>query len=345
MYYNRILKVWVVDQLDYFLLSVIIGSIISSSLKNYLSEKKCTERLKNSIIKKSKSVIKLKNSTPNSKKIKKIYKLALGYSGGEFVSEFVNLQQDNNKIVKLAEQVKAIIEKLVCFLRERELQGIAKIFFKNGRFLLELILQQCSIDVSYTLCMDELSTHVVIKTVTAGGILGFTISWLSAGAALLTPPILLSLTLMRSLSQQIRNQQDYSEFKKLINEMLEENEIRRTLHATFVEDEFPVTRGLKMKSWDSDKNSLPQFNSNSDQTLDEFIKEQMEHKLGLVENPTYEQIKKIINKKNIKPKAKTVYFKDFIKKTVEDSNDIIEPDIIEPEIVKATKIMIRNQEL
>ena len=102
---------------------------------------------------------------------------------------------------------------------------------------------------------------------------------------------------------------------------------------------------LKMKSWDSDKNFLPQFNSNSDQTLDEFIKEQMEHKLGLVENPTYEQIKKIINKKNIKPKAKTVYFKDFIKKTVEDSNDIIEPDIIEPEIVKATKIMIRNQEL
>jgi hypothetical protein len=49
---------WVVDQLDYFLLSAILGSIIASCLKDYLSEKKAMERLKNSIIKKSKSVIK-----------------------------------------------------------------------------------------------------------------------------------------------------------------------------------------------------------------------------------------------------------------------------------------------
>lgn len=28
MYYNRILRVWVVDQLDYFLLSAIIGNSV-----------------------------------------------------------------------------------------------------------------------------------------------------------------------------------------------------------------------------------------------------------------------------------------------------------------------------
>lgn len=54
MYYNRILRVWVVDPVDYFLLSALIGSIVTSGLKNYLSEKAAMERLKNSIIKKSK---------------------------------------------------------------------------------------------------------------------------------------------------------------------------------------------------------------------------------------------------------------------------------------------------
>ena len=51
MYYNRILRVWVIDPLDYFLLSAILGSILASCLKDYLSEKKAMERLKNSIIK------------------------------------------------------------------------------------------------------------------------------------------------------------------------------------------------------------------------------------------------------------------------------------------------------
>ena len=51
MYYNRILGVWVVDTVDYFLLSALIASIVASRLKNYLSEKEAMERLKNSIIK------------------------------------------------------------------------------------------------------------------------------------------------------------------------------------------------------------------------------------------------------------------------------------------------------
>jgi hypothetical protein len=33
MFYNRILRVWVFDLLDYFLISAIIGSLITSHLK------------------------------------------------------------------------------------------------------------------------------------------------------------------------------------------------------------------------------------------------------------------------------------------------------------------------
>ena len=66
MYYNKILPVWVVDPFDYFLLSAIIGSLVASYLKNYLSEKKAMERLKNSIIKKSKPTTCLEMEKPSS---------------------------------------------------------------------------------------------------------------------------------------------------------------------------------------------------------------------------------------------------------------------------------------
>ena len=52
MYYNRILHRWIFDLFDYFLLSVLAGSLAASNFKDYLSEKKAMQRLKNSIIKK-----------------------------------------------------------------------------------------------------------------------------------------------------------------------------------------------------------------------------------------------------------------------------------------------------
>ncbi len=37
MYYNRFLRVWVVDLWDYFLLGAFVGSIVPPRLKDYLS--------------------------------------------------------------------------------------------------------------------------------------------------------------------------------------------------------------------------------------------------------------------------------------------------------------------
>jgi len=177
MYYNRILRVWVVDPLDYFLLSAILGSILASCLKDYLSEKKAMERLKNSIIKKSKSVIKSDRTTPNSKeiRIKKIHKFALENRAGQFE----NFQADHefsNEIFKLAQEIKGLVERLASFLKERELKGVARIFLKNGRLLLELILYKCRIDITYSLLTEGLSTQVIVITATAGSAAGFTLS-------------------------------------------------------------------------------------------------------------------------------------------------------------------------
>lgn len=333
MYYNRILRVWVVDSLDYFLLSVIIGSILASCLKDYLSEKKAMQRLKNSIIKKSKSVIKPARPTANSKKIriKKIYKFALENRGGQFE----NFQADHefsNEIFKLTQEIKGLVERLASFLKERELKGVAKIFFKNGRLLLELILYKCRIDITYLLLTEGLSTQVIVITATAGGAAGFTLSWFSAGASLVAPPVLILMLLTRSVAQQIVNQRDYSKFKKLVNQMLEDDELKQTIRAFFMEGEVPATTGMEMKPWDSDKNPLPEFNFDSDQTFEEFIKDRMKEELGLVENPTPEKLKEIVHNRKIRNKGKTVYFKDFIKEIAEDTDDIIDAEIVKEAI-------------
>ena len=344
MYYNRILRVWVVDPLDYFLLSAILGSILASCLKEYLSEKKAMERLKKSIIKKSKSIIKSDRPIPNSKekRIKKIYKLALENRGGQF-EDFQIESEFENEVFNLAQEIKGLVERLAGFLKERELKGVARIFFKNGRLLLELILYKCKIDISYSLLNERLSTQVIVITTTAGGAAGFTLSWFSAGASLVAPPILISTLLIRNAAQQIVNQRDFSKYKKMINRVLEDDELRETLRAFFIESEVPTTTGIEMTSWYSDKNTLPEFNFNSDQTFEELIQARAKEELGLVENSTLEQLEKIIHTRKIRkrPKLKTVYFKNFINQIIEDPDNIIDAEIVK----KAIKVKVKNEEL
>lgn len=345
MYYNRILRGWVLDPLDYFLLSAIIGSLTASCLKDYLSEKKAMERLKNSIIKKSKLVIKSERTIFNSKKtrIKKICKVALENRGGQFE----NFQADHefsNEAFKLAQEIKGLVQRLASFLKERELKGIARIFFKNGRLILELILYKCKIDITYSLLTEGLSTQVIVITATAGGAAGFTLSWFSVGASLVAPPVLISILLIRSVPQQIVNQRDYSKFKKLVNQMLEDDELKQTIRAFFMEGEVPTTTtSIEMKPLDSDKNSLQEFNFKSDQTFEEFIKARMKEELGLVENPTQEKLEEIIHPRKIKtkPKGKTVYFKDFIDEIAEGPDDIIDAEIVNEPI----RVKVKNVEL
>ena len=342
MYYDKILRVWVIDPLDYFLLSALLGSLLASHLKDYLSEKKAMQRLKNSIIKKSKLVRQSNRPISNFKKIKKIHKFALGNRGGQF-EEFQEDHEVSNQVFQLAQEIKGFVERISCFLKERELKGVGKIFFKQGRLLLELILYKCKIDISYSVLTEGLSTQVIVMTATVGGSAGFTLSWVSAGASLVAPPVLLSIFLVRSLAQQIVNQRDFSKFKKLVNKMLEDDELKQTIQAFFVEGEVSTPIGIEMKPWDSDKNPVLEFNLDSDQSFEEFIKVRMKEEFGLVQNPTPEQIEEIIQTRKIKkkPKGKTVYFKDFINQIVEDPDNIIDAEIVKKDI----KVKVKNEEL
>jgi hypothetical protein len=337
MYYNRILRVWVLDPMDIFLLSALLGSIAASRLKKNLSEKKAMERLKNSIIKKSNRPI------SNSKeKIKRIYKLALGERGGQF-ENFQSDQELSKEAWMLAEEIKRLVERLASFLKERELKGYAKIFFRNGRLLLELILHKCRIDITYGLVTEGLSTQVIIITATAGGSAGFVLSWFSAGASLVAPPVLISTVLIRSVAQQIVNQRDYSKFKNLLNKIFEDEELKETLRAVFSEGQVPATTGIEMKPFPHSENKfVPDFNAQSDQTFEEFIKSRMKEELGLVENPTSEQIQEIIHtRKTKRNKGKTVYFKDFIDEIAQDPERIIDTEVVKNSI----RVKVNNEEL
>ena len=125
-------------------------------------------------------------------------------------------------------------------------------------------------------------------------------------------------------------QRDYLKFKTLVNKMLEDDELKETIRAFFLEREVPTTNRIEMKPLNSEKNPLPESNVDSAQTFEEFIKAKMKEELGLVENPTTEQLQEIISKnprkiKN-KPKGKTVSYKDFINKISED--DIIDAEMV-----------------
>ena len=125
--------------------------------------------------------------------------------------------------------------------------------------------------------------------------------------------------------------------------MLEDDELKQTIRTFLFEGEVPTTSGIEMTSWDSDKNTLPEFNFNSDQTFEELIQTRAKEELGLVENSTLEQLEKIIHTRKIRkrPKLKTVYFKNFINQIIEDPDNIIDAEIVK----KAIKVKVKNEEL
>lgn len=303
-------------------------------MKNYLAEEEAKKRLINSIIKKSK-LVKSKTPTLISKeaKIKQISRFALNNRGGQIYESDVQL---SNERFKLAQDIKNLVERLAIFLKERELKRVAKIFFKSGRLILELILYKCNITTSYGSLTEGLSTQVIIITATAGGTAGFIVSWFSAGAALVSPVLLSTVFAVRSATPQILSERDYLKFKTMLNKTFNDEELKDTIRAfvTEFEDRTRASGKLEMGSLDFDKEPKLKhnFNLKSDENFEKSIKARMEEEFGLIENPTEEQLQKIIQKKKLT--GKTVLFKDFIRENPYEGADLSDSDIIDAEIIK-----------
>ena len=173
MYYHKILKKWVIDFIDIFLLSFFFGCLLASYLKNYLSEEEAEKRLKRSIIKKSELTNEGKSSLKKLKKIMRIYKFALNPRGGfDVIKEQLALET-----YEIATEIRNIVERLVVFLKKNELQGVAKIFFKAGRLMVELILTNaCNIDINYQVFGNGPNAQIIVFTTVLGTTSGFIVS-------------------------------------------------------------------------------------------------------------------------------------------------------------------------
>lgn len=309
------------------------GSIVGSYLKEYLAEKAAMKQLKNSIINKS-ILISSKTGFLNSKeaKIKKIYRFGLESRGGS--GAFYNSLMDPK--FKLAQEIEKMVIRLAAFLKQKELKGTLRVFFLNGRLILQLLLYTCKINITYLSLIEGLSTQVIIFTTTAGGALGFTLSWLSVGASLVAPPVLASSLLLQSFTQQLLNQRQYLNFKHMINKLANDPDMQDILRVAFVEGKAPTPNPgrLKMGPPDFDRNSALKhdFAVKSGKDLEEFIKSKMNEELGLIENPTETELEKIIQRRvKRNPKGKTVYYQDFIQDLGDNMSD---SDIIDTEIIE-----------
>lgn len=76
----------------------------------------------------------------------------------------------------------------------------------------------------------------------------------------------------------------------------------------------------------------------SDSEFDQFIKDKLEKDLGLVKKPTEKPLEQIINKRQSRPKSKTVYYKHFVDQMndLDDNISDFEYDVIDAEIVEKT---------
>jgi hypothetical protein len=204
-----------------------VGSFIASSLKDYLSEKKAMERLRKSIIKKSQLISETDQRLLNSReaRIQKVYKFALETHGGDLLSAKLKLSDET---FRFAQKIQQVVEMIARYLKEKELQGIAKFIFKNGRLVLELLLYKCNIKLTY-LPNPGPDTQVVIFTTIIGAGTGFSMAWFSVGGALVASPTLLSIFATRSLFQQIINHKEYQRFKEFMLEYGKEHKFQDIL--------------------------------------------------------------------------------------------------------------------
>jgi len=357
MYFNRILRVWVLDSVDYFLISALIASIAASYLKRYLSEKAAMERLKNSIINEL-GLLKLPDSKSTNfdskaSKIKKIYRFALDNRGGQVDVEY-----------ELAEKIKNMVTRLAAFLKQRELKGILRIIFTQGRLILELLLYTCKIQLDYII-LDEVSTQVIVIAITTGGAAGFTASWLLAGTMLVTPPVIASVLLLRSFNQQIIHNVKFSKLKNMLNKLLNDEDIKETVGTILIETQKQVDNSnkIRLESFESlnwNKNPaikeacerLGIFENTPHVTgklnLDSLDPESTKilEELGFIKKPMGEIIQEEVKEKvKKKIKGKTVYFKDFLDQTIDYDDGMSDSGIIDAEIVEEFIRIRSNKEL
>jgi hypothetical protein len=359
MYYDRFLRAWTLDPVDYFFISAIATSLITAYIKKRQSEEAKMNRLRESIMKKS-PVIKSDSKTlSHLEKVEKVKIIANQPSQYPFIRGGAGINSYD-----LASQIQDLVLELAGYMKKRALQGTLKIIFSHGTLILELILKQCGIHLDYDFMWikNQSSTQVIVFAIVSGGSAGFTVSWLSAGASLITPVLLLTTFILRSTGQQILHNIDFAKFKETLINLMENEKVRDTIDITFQDDpDIPVSSIQMSPNQPREKaqrlaeqlgiteNEEMQFSTGELDFDGDFnvVKQEGSKELELPNNNNPINTRSKFKDRKIR-RAKTVHYSDFVRELDEMDNDnFIDAEILQKHMKEdRTRIRIhQNKEL
>jgi len=225
MYYDKFRNRWIVDGFDYFLISMILSIHFTEYLKFYFSEEQKMERLRKSLIQKSKLV---QSSSPtrsssSAKRVQKIYNFAL--RGGSESSE------GKVTMFKVAQAIQIRVHFLLSILENKAKNEKKWNFILSTLHLyLRLILILWKIHVSY--CRETQTNQVTILTaVIGGGAGGFIVSWIGVGSTLVANGFG-GVLIGRSFLQHLTQSKAYQEFLQYgIRRFLKNEEVQSKIVA------------------------------------------------------------------------------------------------------------------
>lgn len=83
--------------------------------------------------------------------------------------------------------------------------------------------------------VGEVNPKIIVIGITAGGVTGLTLSWIGAGAMLISAPTIFRAFLLRSLNQQVKHSRQVVELKRKLLALLNDREVQDTIQKIVVE--------------------------------------------------------------------------------------------------------------
>lgn len=205
-----------------FILSFILSSFCVEKLrkrnKSNCEEEKAIKNLVNSVIEKVPIVeniettkkLNILNSSSKELKIIKIFNVACG-------GQFEKLQIEN-KIIKLANAVKRVVEKTLTNIKKQKLKNsYTQILYKNAGSMLEIFLNQLKIKNFYSFIGNEINSQIIVVSMVSVTSLVIALSWVLAGFSVIIGPSELLFLVVKIIREQLLSRLEFIKYKKLIN--------------------------------------------------------------------------------------------------------------------------------
>lgn len=220
VYYSRYLKKLVFDQLDYFIISILISIKLTQFFIEYFSDQRKSERLCQNLIRKSKLSKRPSKRLTKLSKIKNARVIHFINRGGQ--QEFpLNMEQI---LFHSSEEIKRFVFYLLSVLKKREDKNlIINILLATTRGYIYAILKIWGIRP-----IANVLPNGAIVEIMAGTISGAIIAWYGVGVTFI---VNCAGTIMigRSFGQQVHDELQYRKFRNVLIRVLKDKKVQEAL--------------------------------------------------------------------------------------------------------------------